>query len=127
MRNMSFAFTEDAIREQRKTVTRRLGWLFLHPGDEVQPVRKGMGLRKGERVEKIGPPIRIVRVTREPLAAIGKDGFHETAREGFGEGHPKSWPSEFVGFFCRANRCTPDTEITRIEFVYTGGASPRNE
>lgn len=28
-RLMSVAFTEDAVRERRKTVTRRKGWTFL--------------------------------------------------------------------------------------------------
>lgn len=87
MRNMSFAFTEEAIREQRKTVTRRLGWRFLKVGDLVQPVRKTMGLGKGGHIEKIGSPIQILRVDREPLSALGKSGFAETTKEGFPEGH----------------------------------------
>ena len=48
MRNMSFAMTTEAVRNQTKTVTRRFGWWFLKPGDMVQPVEKAMGLRKGE-------------------------------------------------------------------------------
>jgi hypothetical protein len=30
---MSFALTTEQIRVQKKTVTRRLGWEFLKPGD----------------------------------------------------------------------------------------------
>jgi len=33
MRNMSFSMTVDQIRDGSKTVTRRLGWLFLNFGD----------------------------------------------------------------------------------------------
>lgn len=34
-RLMSVALTEKAVRERRKTVTRRLGWKFLKPGDRL--------------------------------------------------------------------------------------------
>ena len=121
MRNMSFAFTEDAIREQRKTVTRRMGWRFLKAGELVQPVRKAMGLKKGARIERMGPPIQIVSVTRERLNAIT---FEELEREGFPEGHPKGFPSVFIDFFCAANGCKPFDEVTRIEFAYTPSPSP---
>lgn len=111
--------TEAAIREKRKTVTRRLGWLFLEPGDLIQPVRKTMGLGKGGRVEKIGGPICILRVNREALSDMtGEYGFLETEREGFPEGHPRHWPSSFIEHFCLVNRCVPNTEITRILFAY---------
>lgn len=53
MRNMSFALTTDQILAGTKTVTRRLGWLRLQPGDHLRPVRKCMGLRPGEN-----PPAR---------------------------------------------------------------------
>lgn len=32
-RNMSFSMTTEAVRNRTKTVTRRLGWEFLKPGD----------------------------------------------------------------------------------------------
>jgi len=111
VRNISFALTTEQIRNQTKTVTRRLGWVNLPVGTLLQPVVKGMGLKKGERVETIGGPIRIIGVRREPLGRIT---FDECAREGFcGMG-----PSEFVAFFCRTHRCAPATIITRIEFSY---------
>ncbi len=53
MRNMSFAMTTEQVRNQTKSVTRRFGWWFLKPGDEVQPVVKGMGLKKGDQIEKV--------------------------------------------------------------------------
>jgi hypothetical protein len=57
VRNISFALTTAQVRARTKTVTRRVGWTFLKPGDLLQPVVKCRGLKKGERVEKIGGPI----------------------------------------------------------------------
>ena len=67
MRNMSFSATTEQIRNGTKTVTRRLGWTFLKPGDVVMACVKCQGLKKGEKVEKIRP-IRIVSVRKEPLS-----------------------------------------------------------
>lgn len=118
MRNMSFALTTGAILDRSKTVTRRLGWKFLKPGDLVQPVKKCQGLKPGESLERIGGPIRIESVRREPLAAIlgqGQQGYIETLREGF----PQMPPDEFVEMFCDHMRpCQANWEVTRIEFSY---------
>jgi hypothetical protein len=117
MRNMSFAITTAQILEQSKDVTRRLGWEFLKVGDVLQPVKKCMGLRPGERIEKLGSPIRVVDLRRERLdrmAAISY-GFEECRREGF----PEMSPAEFMTMFCATHKgCTPETVITRIEFSY---------
>jgi hypothetical protein len=120
MRNMSFALTTEQIIDGRKTVTRRLGWLNLKPGDMIQPVKKCMGLKKGEMLDKLTDPLRVVSVRREKLRRMTDDvkyGFEECKREGFKE-HPEyRWPSMFVEFFCATHRgCTPNSEITRIEF-----------
>lgn len=119
MRNISFALTTEQVRSQTKTVTRRLGWAGLKPGTLLQPVVKCMGLKRGETVERIGGPIRVVSVEREPLramqrAAIRGFGNPETVREGF----PSMTGDEFVQMFCRHNGCAPDAEVTRIEFEY---------
>ncbi len=53
---MSFRLTAEQMRARTKTVTRRLGWSSLKPGDIVQPVEKAQGLRKGEKVVKSGGP-----------------------------------------------------------------------
>lgn len=55
--------TTDQVRNRTKTVTRRLGWKFLQPGDIVNAVKKGMGLKKGEKVEVLGQ-IKVVRCNR---------------------------------------------------------------
>lgn len=123
MRNMSFALTKPQIQARTKDVTRRMGWLFLEPGDLVQPVEKGMGLRPGEKIVKIGPPLRVVSVVREKLRRMTDQidyGFEEVRREGFA-GHPtQRWPSAWVEMFCATHKgCTPESIITRIEFEYT--------
>ena len=50
-RLMSVAFTEAAVRNRSKTVTRRKGWLFLKPGDRLTLCRKVMGRKAGEAGE----------------------------------------------------------------------------
>lgn len=52
MRNISFALTTEQIRNQTKTVTRRVGWANLKPGTLLQPIEKGQGLKKGDRARK---------------------------------------------------------------------------
>jgi len=113
MRNMSFALTTNQVMVRTKTVTRRLGWAKLQPGTLIQPVVKGMGLKKGETVQKIGGPVRVVRVTRERLDAIASSP-EECAREGFPE---LTW-TQFVVMFCNHNRCQQWDIVTRIEFDY---------
>lgn len=122
MRLISVALTAPQILDLSKDVTRRLGWLHARAGDLIQPVRKCMGLKPGEKVEKIGLPVRVIGVRRERLDCMIYNpayGLAECRREGF----PHFEPAEFVDFFCMSHKgCKPSTEITRIEFVYTGAA-----
>jgi hypothetical protein len=108
MRTISFALTERQLLDGSKTVTRRIGWRTLTAGTLLQCVRKGMGLKKGERAHKLGV-IRVTSVRREPLAAITAD---DCTREGF----PEMTPAQFIAFFCDANSCKPETMVGRIEF-----------
>lgn len=111
MRNMSFMLTTDQVRRREKTVTRRIGWLFLKPGDLVQAVEKGMGLKKGETVTRLAV-IRVESCRREPLDSITAD---DCRREGF----PEMTPAEFVEMFRRSHgRIEPGEPINRIEFSY---------
>lgn len=113
MRLMSFMLTTAQVLERSKTVTRRVGWLRLRAGAQLQPVEKGMGLKKGERVRRLGPPVTVVDVRRERLDAIDSA---DVAREGFAE----LSPAEFVEMFCRTHQgCRPDSVVTRIEFKYS--------
>ena len=112
MRNISFALTTEQVRRQTKTVTRRTGWSTLAVGTLLQPVVKGMGLKKGERVEKIGGPIRVVRVDRVVLGDISPQDVH---REGF----PAMTTAAFVAFYKKHNGGLRDQIVTRIQFEYT--------
>lgn len=107
---MSVSLTEDAVRERRKTVTRRLGWLFVRKGDRLTLCRKVMGRKAGEPLIRLAE-VEVVSVCRLPLTAISAD---DVTREGF----PDLSPAEFVAFFCEHMRVTPDTEVTRIEWRY---------
>jgi len=51
-RLMSVALTEQAVRDRRKTVTRRLGWKFLASGDRLTLCRKVRGRKPGEPIEQ---------------------------------------------------------------------------
>lgn len=79
MRNMSFSETTEQARNQSKTVTRRWGWGFLKPGERVQQVVKGMGLKRGETVQKIHV-IEIISNRPDPLDNITQQ---ECILEGF--------------------------------------------
>lgn len=115
-RNMSVTLTMQQVLDRLKDVTRRLGWEFLEEGDVINLVEKCMGLKKGEKLNRICQ-VRIKSVRRERLDRMitepgyGKD---ECRREGF----PDMNPQQFVDMFCRHMKCTPDTEVTRIEFEY---------
>lgn len=116
MRNMSFALTTEAIRNRSKTVTRRLRWLTLKPGTLLQPVVKAQGIPKGGKVEKVGGPIRVLNVRREPLDIIGTRYLYDPVLEGF----PLLTNGQFVEMFCLLNNCEPFDTVTRIEFEYVG-------
>jgi hypothetical protein len=118
MRLMSFMLTTEQVRNRTKTVTRRLGWKTAKAGDIVQPIVKGQGLKKGEKAERIGGPIRFVKVDREPLTAMQSAAYGGTEAALEGVGGMSGW--QFVAMFCEHNACTPDTEVTRIEFEYVG-------
>lgn len=117
MRNISFALTTRQVRRRKKTVTRRLGWRDLEPGTLLQPVVKSQGLKKGQKVRKIGRPIRVVDVRREVLRRV-IDVHDYGRREVILEGFPRMTPHQFVQFFCVANRCTSRQFVTRIEYEY---------
>ena len=109
---MSFALTTEQVRNQTKTVTRRQGWENLKPGDIVNACVKCMGLKKGEKVEKICQ-IRVIDVSREPILWITSG---DVVKEGFPE-----WEGDcmkFVQMYCTANKVGAMEYCTRIEFEY---------
>lgn len=118
MRLMSFALTTEPVLAQTKDVTRRANWRHLKEGEIFQPVKKCMGLKPGEAIEKIGPPVRALLCRRERLDAMLQFpdyGYREVAREGF----PDWTPERFVEMFCDTHKgCAPASLVTRIEFSY---------
>lgn len=117
MRNMSFALTTEQVRNRTKTVTRRLGWEFLKPGDLVRAVKQCQGLKKGEKVEPLAV-LRVVDVRREPLHYIETGSIVHGSAEVTKEGFPHMRCDDFVDFFAESHRCTPYDVVTRIEFEY---------
>lgn len=110
-RLMSVAYTEDAVRSRTKTVTRRVGWRFLKPGDRLTLCRKVMGLKKGESPVRVAE-VEVVAVSLERLDSI-------TAAEVVVEGFPGMSPEEFVRrFFVEAQGIPADQMVTRIEWKY---------
>jgi len=114
-RNMSFMLTQQQVRERRKFVTRRLGWV-LKENEVLNAVEKAMGLKKGEKVARMGQ-IQVVEARWERLDRMITDlsyGRSEVILEGF----PDMTPLEFVGFFCRHMKVPPDEYVHRIMFCY---------
>ena len=110
-RNMSFMLTTEQVRKRSKTVTRRLGWNFLNPGDIVNAVEQCQGLKKGEKVKCICR-IRIKSVRwGEPL-------YHVTKEECVKEGFPEMTPAEFIDMFKWHNNVSALCPVNRIEFEY---------
>lgn len=114
---MSVSYTERAVRERRKTVTRRLGWRFLKVGDQLTLCQKVMGRRAGEPLVRLAE-VEVVDVRREPLNAItdadvereGVDATLEVA----GRTEAEAWAS----WFAWTIGCSVDDEVTRIEWRY---------
>ena len=109
-RNMSFSMTSAPFRARTKTVTRRFGWWFLKRGDVVCGVAQSRGLKKGEKIKRLGL-IRIVSTRPEPLNAITTD---ELVLEGL----PDTSPHAFVAMLCARCRVPPHEPVNRIEFEY---------
>lgn len=110
MRNMSFRTNTTAIRNRTKTVTRRLGWGFLKPGDTLQACERCLGLKKGERAAKL-TTIRILSIQPQPLNHITQD---DVVREGY----PDWMPDDYIRHFCKTFKVEPTTIVNRIEFAY---------
>ena len=119
MQNISFSLTLPQFLDGSKSITRRLGWRNLKPGDRLMAVNKCMGFKKGEKPIKYGE-IEIVSVRREPLWWMLDE---DCPREGF----PSMNAVQFGRMFCKAMNCTALTEVTRIEFVRVDVAQPEGK
>lgn len=118
-RLMSVAYTEQAVVERRKTVTRRAGWVFLKPGERLTLCRKVMGRKKGEPLVRL-VDVEVVDVRREKLAELLRPANRPYAvAEMVAEGFPGMNPITFVGvYFLGAQRMSPLDVVTRIEWRY---------
>lgn len=105
--------TVEQVRDGSKDVTRRFGWWFLKPAERVCAVVKGMGLKKGEKIQRIRV-IEVVSTRGERLDAITQA---DCVREGF----PDMTPAEFVEMMCKHYKVTGQKIINRIEFRYVDG------
>jgi hypothetical protein len=93
---MSCSLTVEAVRERRKTVTRRAAdsWTELQPGDRLTLVEKAMGLPKGAH-HVVLAEVEIVSVRVEPVTKI-------TRRDVRLEGFPGMSRAEFVDMWLAA-------------------------
>ena len=116
-RLMSCSATEQAVVDRTKTVTRRLGWRFLEPGDQLTLCRKVMGRKRADGT--VEPLVRLAEVTVEsvvfePLWMIAWRA-DDVAREGVPD---VETPTAFIEFYSAAFSCNHETVITRIEWSY---------
>jgi hypothetical protein len=116
-RNISFALTTDQIKNRTKTVTRRLKWLNVKPGDILNACVKCMGLKPGEQIQRLGQ-IRVVSVRRELLARMAAKAEEYGDTEARKEGFPDMTGEQFMRMFCEHMKVKPTEEVTRIEFEY---------
>lgn len=116
-RLMSVNLTEQAVRDRTKTVTRRLGWKFLKPGDRLTLCRKVQGRHRSDGT--IEPLVRLAEVEVVAAYAVRLSPIlpEEVAREGF----PDWTPRQFVEFFCQHMKCSDLAVVTRIEWRYLDG------
>ena len=122
-RLMSVAFTEQAVIERRKTVTRRKGWWetkagkrILHPGDRLTLCRKVMGRKPGEPLVRLAE-VEVVSVRREDLAHVVLPG--ELAAEGFPEWDDDvEGACQFIERYFVPQGLDHDDMVTRIEWRY---------
>lgn len=122
-RRMSCSLTVDAVRERRKTVTRRHidTWWSLSVGDHLTLIEKGMGLPKGSK-QVVLAEVEVMSVTAVHLAPISAD---ELEREGF----PGMDPHEFVEMWLRSHGYggvrpdgdLPNPLVRRIAWRYLAG------
>jgi len=123
-RLMSVAYTEQAVVERRKTVTRRKGWWLdkrgrrlILPGQHLTLCRKVMGRKAGEPLVRL-VDVEALDVRREPLDLMLNQPAYG-ATEVIAEGFPDLTPEEFIDrFFVEAQGIRRTGWVTRIEWRY---------
>ncbi len=103
---MNFALTPGPIRAKTKTVTRRLDWSHLKPGDVLDAVLPVAGSEETQVVRRIA----VTSTRTERLSEITPE---EVKREGL-----SCSPEEFVAMMAGHYQIARDALINRIEFEY---------
>jgi hypothetical protein len=130
-RLMSVAFTEQAVVERRKTVTRRKGWWYditgrpiIKPGDHLTLCRKVMGRKPDEPLVRLAE-VEVVSIRREQLAAVtARRQSGSTTVDGYGaeemvrEGFPGMDPFDFIARYFTPQGIGLNDPVTRIEWRY---------
>lgn len=130
-RRMSCSMTVDAVRERRKTVTRRHvdTWRTLKPGDRLTLIEKGMGLPKGAR-QVVLAEVEVIDVHVEPLALarawreIRAEGLWDRARAVLDDLDSDESPGDwFIAFWLHGHGYSADADplqvpVRRIEWRY---------
>lgn len=116
-RNVSFFETQQQFFDRSKDVTRRIWKRDPKAGDVLCGVEKSQGIPKGGKINKLGL-IKVVSIRRERLDVITQN---DVRREGF----PKWTVTDFITFFCKMNKCTPDQIVTRLEYRYLQSSPDR--
>ena len=124
MPNMSYFLTTKQFIENKKDVTRRIGWTTLKDSDTYTAVLKSQGLKTGEKITKLGEcmcisnaPEQLDEIIRNPY----RDGSKRSEMER--EGFPDMTAEQFVNFFCKHMKVSPKTVVNRIEFMKMPWAS----
>ena len=121
-RRMSVSMTLEAVRERRKTVTRRhvSTWANLRAGDRLTLIEKGMGLPKGS-TQVVVAEVEIVDVRVEPLVEVWNERGALEA-EGIDDMSPNLfayWWAEGHGYRgCESPEDLAGIECRRIEWRY---------
>ncbi len=119
-RRMSCSLTVDAVRERRKTVTRRHvdTWRTLQPGDRLTLVEKGMGLPKGAK-QVVLAEVEVVAVDVVPLWSITEDDLAAEGIEGMFPGEFCAWWMDGHGYGAITNQTEAlAVPCRRIEWRY---------
>ena len=114
-RLMSVSVTEQAVRERRKTVTRRLGWRFLKAGDHLTLCRKVQGRKPGEPLVRLAE-VEVVSVRRVRLLVMADEDVAREAVPGLENIPARDWVAWFAATFGIART----DEVTRIAWRYLG-------
>lgn len=134
-RRMSVFLTQEAVRAEIKTVTRRghETWTDLAPGDRLVLIEKGQGLRKGEHQVVVAEvevvDVRVERLSRVTPEEVRAEGLAHEATEAVYAGTHETMVDWFCDFWAASHGCrgVPPEKIwcRRIEWRYLPAPAQR--